>query len=145
MLIDGPHGSPALPDERDAVLIAGGSGITPSLSVLRTAAGEDDSRRFLLLYFGRDPDEFGFASELGELCETLRLQVERVPSRPPDSWQGPSGRVSQELLDGLLPTDRSEWSYFVCGSPAMTDTAVRSLRALGIPRGAVRAERFELA
>jgi predicted ferric reductase len=145
MLIDGPHGSPAVPDERDAVLIAGGSGITPSLSVLRTAAAEGDGRRFLLLYLNRDPADFGFAAELEELHTRLRLDVVTIPSRPPDSWQGPSGRIRREVLDDLLPADRSEWSYFVCGSPAMTDTAVRALADLGIPRGAIRAERFELA
>lgn len=144
MLIDGPHGSPAVVDERDTVLIAGGSGITPSLSVLRTAAEDGDRRRYLLLYFGRYAEELGFREELARLEAGLNLLVERIPSRPPGDWDGHSGRVSEELLDRLLPIDRDEWSYFVCGSEAMTDSALRALAGLGISRGAVRAERFRL-
>ena len=145
MLIDGPHGSPALVDDRDCVLIAGGSGITPAMSVLRTAADEADSRRLLLLYFLRDAAKPSFASELRELERRPEVEMTLVPSQPAPDWKGPAGRVSRELLDALLPPDRERWSYLVCGPPGMADSAEAGLRALGIPRGAIRVERFALA
>ena len=144
-LIDGPHGSPALVDERDTVLIAGGSGITPSMSVLRTAAEEDDPRRLQLLYFLRDAGRPAFRDELRELARRERIDIVLVPSRPDAGWTGPSGRISSALLDELLPADRRRWSYFVCGPPGMTDTAEAALRELGIARGSIRVERFALA
>jgi predicted ferric reductase len=144
-LIDGPHGSPALVDERDSVLIAGGSGITPSMSVLRTAAEEDDPRRLLLLYFLRDAGKPAFGDELGELAQRERIDVVLIPSQPDEGWTGPSGRISRDLLEQLLPTDCRRWSYFVCGPPGMTDTAESALRKLGVPRGSIRVERFALA
>ena len=145
ILIDGPHGSPALVDERDCVLIAGGSGITPAMSILRTALEEGDPRHFLLLYFLRDAADASFPAELRSLAERDGIRVEIVPSRPTRDWAGPSGRVSATLLDKLLPADRGRWSYFVCGSPPMADSAEAGLRELGISRGAIRVERFALA
>ena len=145
LLIDGPHGAPALLDGRDGVLIAAGSGITPSMSVLRTAADEDDQRRLRLLFFLREPDRVPFDEELRALARRPPVEVVLIPSRAPDAWQGPSGRISREVLEAALPGDRRRWSYFVCGPPGFTDTAQAALRDLDIPPGAVRVERFALA
>lgn len=132
--IDGPHGSPALVDERDTILIAGGSGITPSMSVLRTAAVEDDPRRLALLYFLRDVSKPAFKDELDALGHREEVTVSLF-----------SDRVSAELLDGVLPADRQRWSYFICGPPGQADAAEAALRKLGIARSAIRVERFALA
>jgi predicted ferric reductase len=145
LLIDGPHGSPALLDERDYVLIAGGSGITPSMSVLRTAAEEQDPRRLLLLYFLRDAARPAFRDDLRELAQRERIDIVLIPSQRHEGWTGPHGRISRELLDELLPGDRRRWSYFVCGPPGMADAAEAALGELGIPRGTIRVERFAFA
>ena len=90
MLIDGPHGLPAVVDNRDCVLIAGGSGITPSMSVLRTAAGTGEQRRYLLLYFNRYEDDFSFAGELQDHQRALRSETITVPSQPSERWRDPA-------------------------------------------------------
>ncbi len=138
LLIDGPHGAPALVDDRDTVLLAAGSGITPCMSVLRTAAEENDPRRLVLLYFLREPSTPAFADELAELGRRDRVRIELVGSQE-------RGRVSAQLLDELLPADRARWSYFACGPPGQVDAAEAALRDLGIARGAIRVERFALA
>ena len=115
------------------------------MSVLRTATDEQDPRRLLLLYFLRDAMNASFDDELHALARRDTVDVVRVPSRPHEGWLGPSGRVSRDLLDELLPGDRHRWSYFICGPRGMTDTAEAALRELAIPRGAIRVERFALA
>lgn len=132
-------------DERDCVLIAGGSGITPVMSVLRTTADDGDSRRLTVLYFSRDAEDVAFADELEQLSEATGTSVLHIPSRPAPGWDGPSGRVDERVLDSVLPADRHRWAYFVCGPPAMTDAAVGALARLGVSPGAIRAERFALA
>jgi ferredoxin-NADP reductase len=127
------------------VLIAGGSGITPAMSVLRTAAEQGDRRRLLLVYLTRAVEDAAFAEELVELARRPEVEVVHVPSRPPVGWSGPSGRVDARLLDSLLPPDRQRRSYFVCGPPAMTDAVLAALARLGVTRGSIRAERFALA
>ena len=57
------------------------------------------------------------------------------------SW-GRDGEV--EAYRNML-RHRRRWSYFVCGPPGMADTVEAALIELGIPRGAVRVERFALA
>jgi predicted ferric reductase len=145
LLIDGPHGSPAFVDGREGVLISAGSGITPAISTLRTAAAEGDERRLVLLYFVRDPERHAFRDELRELATQPNVEVVVIPSRPPADWHGPSGRVGPELLDQLLPPDRDRWSYLVCGPPAMADVTERALLDLGISRAGIRVERYKLA
>ena len=115
------------------------------MSVLRTAAEEDDPRRLPLLYFLRDAGRPAFGDELRELARRERIDVVLIPSQPGEGRTGPSGRIARELLDELLPTDRRRRSYFVCGPPGMIDTAAAALRELGIPRGSIRVERFALA
>ena len=145
LLVDGPHGTPALMGDGDCVLIVGGSGITPAMSVLRTVADEEDSRRLLLLYFVREPGKAALSGELEDLGRRDRMRVVVVPSRPPPGWEGPSGRPDRDLLDSLLPADRGRWSYFVCGPPGMTEATTSALDRLGIARAAVRVERYDLA
>ena len=110
MLIDGPHGLPAVIDERSRVLIAGGSGITPSMSVLRTAADRGDLAPTCSSTSTATRRDFSFADELDELGRRLNLEVVLVPSRPAETWTGASGRLSADLLDRLLPADRREWT-----------------------------------
>ena len=145
LLIDGPHGSPALVDGRDGVLIAGGSGITPAISTLRTTVAEGGRRRLLLLYFVRDATSYSFRDELRELGAQPNVEVNVIPTRPPPGWRGPSGRIGSDLLDTALPPDRERWSYFVCGPAGMAEAAERALLDLGIRRGAIRVERYRLA
>lgn len=145
MLIDGPHGAPAPVDTGDHVLIAGGSGITPAISALRTAAEEGDARRLLLLYFVRDEGTAALREKLEALGQRESIQVTIVPSWPTRGWPGPRGRLDAKLLDTLLPGNRTRWSHFVCGPPGMVDTAEAALGQLGISRTRVRVERYQLA
>jgi predicted ferric reductase len=143
VLVDGPHGSFRLqPGAPGCVLVAGGIGITPSMSVLWTADAQADPRRFLLLYAAKTPDRFVFRRELDALRSHLRLDVVLVASAPPASWTGERGRITSELLDRVLPSDLREWQFLVCGPPAFVDAALRSLGGVGIPVERVHAERF---
>jgi len=83
IVLDGPHGSyrPAH-DATGFVLIAGGIGITPSLSLLRTAADLTDPRPYLLLYASRSEEEIVLADELEGLTARLDLTVVHVPVQP---------------------------------------------------------------
>jgi ferredoxin-NADP reductase len=143
VLVDGPHGSFRLrPDAAGCVLVAGGIGITPSMSVLRTAAERDDARSYQLLYAVKTPDRVVFREELEALRACLSLTVVLVVSSPPPDWRGERGRITPELLDRVLPDDLREWQFLVCGPPPFVDAAVRSLADVGIPGEHVHAERF---
>jgi predicted ferric reductase len=146
VLVDGPHGE-AVHDAlgvRGRVLLAAGIGITPVLSVVRTAAERGDRRPLLLLYGSRRWADATFSEELGQLKRELpNLRVIHVLSRPEPGWRGEQGRVGEQLLRRYAPPDVAHWSALVCGPPAMVAEASAGLQRLGLPPAAIQAEGFE--
>lgn len=143
ILVDGPHGAfRATRTAKGMLLLASGIGITPIISILRTAADRRDRRRFLLVYATRTVADITFREELEHLRRRLCLRVVHVLSRPSHDWDGPRGRVSSGLLDRYLPDDLREWEFFVCGSGPAVDSSLVALSELGIPVELVHAERF---
>jgi len=143
ILVDGPHGAFRLRKETTGcVLIAGGIGITPSMSILRTAAEQDDPRAFVLVYSVKSPDRIVFFEQLAELETKLDLSVIYVASSAPPDWPGSRGRITADVLDASLPVDLRGWQFLVCGPPPFVDASSDLLRRLGIPTDHVHAERF---
>ena len=86
--IEGPFGS-FVPDPDPNVslfLVAGGIGITPMMSMLRTFQRSDEKRRIILLYANPDLDRASFAGELERLEQELNLDVVHVLEEPPEDW-----------------------------------------------------------
>jgi predicted ferric reductase len=146
VLVDGPHGE-AVHDARAVrgrLLVAAGIGITPALSVLRTAAERGDRRPHLLLYGSRRWADVTFREEIAELERRLpELRVAHVLSRPEPGWRGDRGRLGEEVLRRHAPRDVARWSALVCGPAAMVADASFALQRLGVPRAAIQAEGFE--
>ncbi|HMQ35644.1 MAG TPA: ferric reductase-like transmembrane domain-containing protein, partial [Chloroflexaceae bacterium] len=88
------------------VFVAGGVGITPIMSMLRTLADRRDPRPLLLLYANKTWDEATFREELDSLVERLALKVVHVIEEPDDGWQGERGFVDAEILGRYVPEER---------------------------------------
>jgi NAD(P)H-flavin reductase len=146
VLVDGPHGEAAHhpPSVRGRLLLAAGIGITPALSVLRTAAEGGEPRPLLLIYGSRRWADVIFREELEQLEQCLpNLRVVHVLSRPEPDWQGEQGRVGEEVLRRYAPPDLPRWSPLACGPSAMVADAAAALRRLGMPQAAIQAEALE--
>ena len=146
VLVDGPHGEAidVKHARRGRLLLAAGIGITPAMSVLRTAAARGDHGPLLLLYGSRRWADVTFREELDELERRLpNLRVVHVLSRPEPAWQGERGRIDGALLHRHAPPGVAGWSALVCGPPAMVTDTTRALASLGMPPGAVQAEGFD--
>lgn len=143
--VDGPHGV-FTPDRNEGpgfVLIGGGVGITPLMSILRTLADRGDSRPCLLVYANRSPEDATFRDELEALTGRLDLQVVHVASDPLPGYRGETGFVTADLLRRRLP-ERYRWhQFFVCGPPLML-VAVEGILSdeLGVPTERIHTERF---
>lgn len=143
----GPHGHFTCVDRPAARLlfIAGGSGVTPAMSMLRWLADTGCAADIVLINNVRTPDDVIFGQELQHLSsrlgDALRLAV--VPSRvsPGQSWNGPTGHFSEALLRLLAP-DFLEREVFVCG-PAGYMAMIRTLlQARGFPMARYHEESF---
>lgn len=146
--VDGPYGAFTLDEAADdgVVLIAGGVGVTPMMSILRTAADGGDRRTFTLIYAAGALDTMAFRDELEGLQSRLRLDLVLVPYSRPAEWERPSGALDAAGLAGLLPNDaRGSFRYLVCGPPGLMDVAERLLRSRGVPPRQINVERFDIA
>jgi predicted ferric reductase len=143
--LDGPYG--AFSYERNQgsgfVFLAGGIGISPIMSQLRTLADREDPRAMLLFYANPDLDDVALREELDRLEVRLDLEVVSVLEDPPDDWDGEAGLIGPELLDRYLPAHEELLQFFVCGPDPMMDAVEEALLDRGIPPGHVNLERFD--
>ena len=144
--LDGPHGvfSPDRFEGPGFVLVGGGVGITPLISVIRTMADRDDPRPCILFYANRDWDSVTFREELDELSKRMRLTVVHALEKPHHGYQGETGYLSEEMLRRHLPRRFERMQYFVCGPGPMMDAVERALEALGVPAERINTERFDM-
>lgn len=145
--LDGPHGdfSADLHSSAGLVMIAGGVGITPMISMLRTLAHRCDERPHRLIAVARTTDELLFRAELTGLKQQLDLTVVELLRRPAEGWTGPSGVVDEALLTALLPSRprRNRLGYYLCGPPALVTDVVTVLGRLRVPLPQIHTEQFD--
>jgi predicted ferric reductase len=145
--LDGPHGAFSMERYRAAgyVFIAGGIGITPFLSMLRTMADRADPRPVTLIYADRGWDDVAYRDVLDELADRVDLELVYVLEEPPDGWDGESGLITPELLDRRLPRDRFRRMHMICGPPVMMDLVRDALLERDVAQTDIQFERFTLA
>jgi ferredoxin-NADP reductase len=132
-------------DPRPAVLLAGGIGITPFVSMSRHAANERLGRPLWLFYSNRRPEDAPFLDELMALerrnpnyrCVATMTDMEKS-ARP---WRGERGFVDQAMLQRHLG-DLSTAVYYIAGPPAMVEAMQQMLGAAGVPTEAVHTDEF---
>jgi predicted ferric reductase len=145
--LEGPHGAFALPPDRGArvVMIAGGIGITPFVSMLRTLRDRAERRPVLLIYATADEHGRGFDDELEALAAALPLEFVRVAERAMGDWSGRTGMVDAALLADLAGEPMTGDDFLVCGPDPMMDAVERALLDAGVPAGRIDSERFRIA
>jgi predicted ferric reductase len=145
--VDGPHGAFSI-DRYSApgyVLIAGGVGITPFMSILRTMADRGDPRPVQLFYADKKWEDVAYRDELEELRGRLDLDVVYVLEDPPEEWDGEKGFITPELLERRLSEEGFERDYMICGPPVMMDAVRDALLERDIPNAQIQLEQFSLA
>ena len=143
--VDGPYGNFTLEgrDGRGIVLIAGGVGIAPLLSLARDLAATHDPRPLTLIYADRTERQLAARNELEALARAPGRTLHLVLAEPPAGWAGLRGQLDAANLRACLPRDDARaWLYFVCGPPAMIDAVERALARLGVPLRQIVSERF---
>jgi predicted ferric reductase len=144
--LDGPYGRFTVDGIRSSgfVFIAGGIGITPMLSILRTLADRGDRRWHHLLVAARTANDLHARTDIEVLRRRLNLTVTEVLASPPPGWSGERGRIDRALLDRRLPRrSRHRQHYFICGPPAMVDSVTGLLRHRGISAHRIHTEQFD--
>jgi 3-phenylpropionate/trans-cinnamate dioxygenase ferredoxin reductase subunit len=145
--VDGPHGvftSDLYPDAPGFGFIAGGVGIAPIMSMLRTLADRREQRPLLLIYGNSNWERVLFREEIDSLAQSLNLKLVHVLQDPPPEWAGLSGILSADVLKQSIGKEATDFVFFACGPKGMIHSAQRALRELGVPLRRVNYEHFEM-
>jgi ferredoxin-NADP reductase len=117
-----------------ALLVGGGSGIVPLMSMLRHARRTGTNDRVRLVVSVRSPDDLYYADEVRG-PETSIVYTRRAP----DGWPRAAARLS---IDDLAPLVRADDTAYVCGSAGFAGAASQLVVDAGLPTSSVRVERF---
>jgi len=139
----GGHFTWRVQDGGPLLLIAGGSGLVPLMSMLRHRAAEKSSIDTRLLVSARAWEDVLYREELlrraGEPAVSVSFTLTRA--RPAD-WTGFDRRVDADMLLTVGPSVAEAPAIFVCGPTAFVENAADLLVALGHRPSGIRAERF---
>lgn len=133
-------------DELPVVLIAGGIGVTPILSMAAAMIHRRDRRPIHLFGGFRNGNEHPFKSRLAELAAaTSNLRLDVSYSRPlesdrPEADYAHWGHVNVDRLRQVLPSNN--FRYYLCGPPAMMESLVPALLEWGVPAEHINYEAF---
>jgi ferredoxin-NADP reductase len=145
--IKAPAGAFTYPtnDDRPLLLLAGGIGITPLVSMLRHATETEPTRPVVLLYSARREEQLAFRDELAAI-DRRHPQV-RVVFAITEGSTGPGvypGRIDDALVRAAMP-NVADAIALICGPQPMIDGQRQLLRSMGMPDAQIRFERFEAA
>lgn len=132
------------PGHRPLMLVAGGSGVVPLMSMLRTRRITQDGVPARLLYSSRSEDLILYKQELETLASgAAGAAVTHTLTRdaPPD-WSGERGRIDKGMLDRRGIAASEEPDIFVCGPTPFVEVIADHLLALGHAERNIRTERF---
>ena len=144
--IDAPYGTfsiDTVPDADGYAFVAGGVGIGPIMSMLRTLADRGDRRPLVLFYGNRVWERIAFREELDQLATRLDLRIVHVLLEPPPGWTGESGFITEDVLMRHLPPERHRFHCFLCGPTPMSRSVEHALATLGLPAAHVHSEVFD--
>jgi len=145
--IFGPMGQFVL-DENNPdgnVFIAGGIGITPFHSILADAAAKNSDKLLTLFVSFPVPEDIIFFDELTQLTQAHQnIKVVYTITKPQDSqksWNGETGRISEELIKKYVK-DLSKSIFYIVGPPPIVEDTQKLLEDMKIPDDHIRTEQF---
>ncbi|MBQ7005045.1 MAG: 2Fe-2S iron-sulfur cluster binding domain-containing protein [Clostridia bacterium] len=133
-----------LRDAKKVICLAGGSGITPFISMANAIVDGDEDFEMTLLYGSRDTKSILFKSELDELekkCDKIKVihVLSEQKSKLPKGTE--KGFITAELIKKYAPEDE-KYSIFLCGPQQMYAFVDKELEKLGLEKKYIRHEMF---
>jgi ferredoxin-NADP reductase len=141
----GPEGSfyhEPLIDGDDLVFLAGGSGITPFMSIIRDVLQREIPLQMHLVYGSRAPTDVIFGDELAQLAAAHpNFTYSLVISEPPEGYDGLTGFLDADCVREQVGKIDGK-TFYICGPGVMYEFCLAALAELGVPTHKIRRELY---
>jgi ferredoxin-NADP reductase len=141
--VQGPYGDFVLPDHTPVVMIAGGIGITPFMSMLRTTAVTNSQQQLTLLFSARSSNDIPYEAEIRELTSrnpNIRAYF-FVGNSDADPQRYIAGKISQDHLSKVA-AGIDDQLYYICGPEPMMQAMTKTLLSIGVDHDDILTESF---
>jgi ferredoxin-NADP reductase len=126
------------------LLIAGGSGVVPLMSMIRHRAAAGAKNPTGLLYSSRYFEDIIYYSELEKLRTVnggLQILHTLTRAQPPE-WKGYARRIDQDMLKEVVQPLGKNVKVYICGPTLLVESAANTLVKIGVPSNQIKTERF---
>ncbi len=143
VIITGPYGMFQLrkPVQKGTVFIAGGTGLAPIMSMLRSLYAEGYKEKLWLFYSVSEPKLFMFKEELLGYERDNSLQLVVSTSNPDSSWQFEKGRVTETFPKHAAEISKDA-QFYICGPPLMVTDTIKMLEQFGFKKENIHKEQW---
>ena len=112
--------------------VAGGTGITPMISIIRWILAKSLDVELFLVFANKTEADIIFREEWeGNVREHATFHCYHVLEQPPSAWSQGTGRITEEILRRQLPPPGPDTVIFLCGPPLMSDALETTLKGIG--------------
>ena len=128
-------------DDKSAVFLSGGIGITPLRSMIQYVCDKRLKNKIMLLYSNRTVEEIAFRTEFEELEKSNpNLRIINIVTDSGSAWKGLSKRIDANIIREY--SDVKNDVYYVCGPQVMVDAMVNILNSLSVSKDRIKFENF---
>jgi glycine betaine catabolism B len=142
--VKGPFGNFLLDEKRDIIMIAGGIGITPFMSMIKYVVDLNLGTKITLFYSNRTPEEIPFKSKFDEIYQTNRnIKLVYTITNPLESkkpWNGNKGFIDSNMIK--YNTSINNKLFYICGPPGMVEAMSALLKSMNIKEEDIKIENF---
>jgi ferredoxin-NADP reductase len=141
-----PHGIKA-EESAGTVLLAGGVGITPAISMLRHMYAKERHRKVLLFWGINTASELAFQKELTQMRQAMKNFVFIPVVLNDPTWAGEKGFIDRAKIETALKNyglQLESSGFYICGPVNMMKVMVGNLKTMGVKRNKIHFESFSL-
>ena len=114
--------------------VAGGTGITPMISIIRWILTRKIDAELFLIFANKTEQDIIFRQEWDRYIQDHpNFHCHYLLEQPPAGWTGSTGRITPDHLRQSLPPPSPNTCVFLCGPPLMVDSLETTLKELGYP------------
>ncbi len=127
----------------DVLLVGGGVGITPLMSMIRSRTAAGSPGKIILLYGARSQEDIIFLKELEDLeRQNPNFVLRLFLSDPRPGWKGETGRIHEKAIEQSLTVLKEDVAVYTCGPESLMDRALDCAKAQGVPASRCHKEAF---